>query len=85
MNIIQEIHRLQSNDARRIKRLPKAIWKLSDKQTRKSISMNELKNVIESERRGQIEMNSSSDPEVRQALSALEMVWRVANKYEDGY
>lgn len=61
------------------------VWKLKDKATRESIPMSELKDIIESERHAQIDWNNGINPEVEQALNAMDSVWRIANGYECKY
>jgi len=84
LDIIPEIQRLQSIDRRKVVKMPDSIWKLNDKATRKSITMTELRKIIEGERRAQVEYNGL-DGESNHARQMLEMVWQIANDYEERY
>lgn len=82
LDIIPEIQRLQSIDRRKVVKMPDYIWKLDAKPTRKSITMTELRKIIEGERKAQVEFNGLGSAS-NHAREMLEMVWLIANGYED--
>lgn len=62
--------------------MPDSIWKLDNKATRKSITMSELRKIIEGERKAQVEYNGLGG-ESNHARQMLEMVWLIVNGYEE--
>lgn len=73
-----------AKNSRKVVKIPTGLWKLKWKATRDSLTMAELKGIIESERRGQIEENGM-DTESNHACRMMEMIWLIANKYEEPY
>lgn len=71
---------MRTETRRKVVQMPDRLWKLDDKATRETITMEELRKILEGERKGEAQWIGGR--ESNHSRHVLEMVWLIANGYE---